>query len=74
MGISARNIAGNVASLQSTDMRKRKEEAEMIQIRIDPKQKRLLEAAAKRMGLSLSAWLRLVALKAEREQRDNGKP
>jgi antitoxin component of RelBE/YafQ-DinJ toxin-antitoxin module len=53
-------------------MRKRKEEAEMIQIRIDPKQKRLLEAAAKRMGLSLSAWLRLVALKAEREQRGNG--
>ena len=31
-----------------------------------------LEAAAKRMGLSLSAWLRLVALKAEREQRANG--
>lgn len=45
----------------------------MIQIRIAPEQKRLLEEAARRMGLSLSAWLRLVALKAEREQRAGGK-
>ncbi len=38
----------------------------MIQIRIAPDQKRLLEEAARKMGLSLSAWIRLVALKAER--------
>ena len=45
----------------------------MIQIRIAPEKKRLLEEAARKMGLSLSAWLRLVALKAEREQRAGGK-
>lgn len=45
----------------------------MIQIRIAPDQKRLLEEAARKMGLSLSAWIRLVALKAEREQRGSGK-
>ncbi|HEY2662865.1 MAG TPA: ribbon-helix-helix protein, CopG family [Candidatus Binataceae bacterium] len=50
-------------------MKKRREDAEMIQVRIPAKQKRLLEEAARKMGLSLSAWIRLVSLKAEREQR-----
>jgi uncharacterized protein (DUF1778 family) len=54
-------------------MKRRKQEVGMIQIRIAPEQKRLLEQAARRMGLSLSAWLPLVALKAEREQRADGK-
>jgi len=57
-------------SLQSIDMKRRqKKEVGMIQIRIVPEQKRLLEEAARRMGLSLSAWIRLMALKAERDQR-----
>jgi hypothetical protein len=60
-------------SLQLTDMKKREQEVGMIQIRIAPDQKRLLEEAARKMGLSLSAWIRLVALKAEREQRSGGK-
>ena len=53
-------------------MKKRTEDVEMIQIRIPAKQKRLLEEAAKRMGLSLSAWIRMVTLKAERDQRASG--
>lgn len=44
----------------------------MIQIRILRAQKKLLEAAAKEMGLSLSAWLRMIALRAAREQRAAG--
>jgi hypothetical protein len=45
----------------------------VVQIRIAATQKKLLMAAARRMGLSLSAWARLVMLKAEREQRAGGK-
>jgi antitoxin component of RelBE/YafQ-DinJ toxin-antitoxin module len=48
-------------------------DVEMIQVRIPAKQKRLLEEAARKMGLSLSAWIRLVALKAERDQRTGSK-
>jgi predicted HicB family RNase H-like nuclease len=44
----------------------------MLQVRIPAKQKRLLEEAARQMGLSLSAWIRLVALKAERDQPTGG--
>jgi antitoxin component of RelBE/YafQ-DinJ toxin-antitoxin module len=53
--------------------REQVEEGAVVQIRIAATQKKLLMAAARRMGLSLSAWARLVMLKAEREQRAGGK-
>jgi Ribbon-helix-helix protein, copG family len=64
---------GSASVITIDDMKKRKEDADMIQVRIPAKQKRLLEEAARKMGLSLSAWIRLFALKAEREQRAGGK-
>jgi hypothetical protein len=57
----------------SASMREQAEESAVVQIRIAAAQTKLLTAAAKRMGLSLSAWARLVMLKAEREQRVGGK-
>ena len=48
---------------------RREEERIVIQIRISASQKKLLEGAARRIGLTLSSWLRMVALRAEREQR-----
>jgi hypothetical protein len=69
-------LAPVVACRYNGGMKKRREQAEesaVVQIRIAAAQKKLLTAAAKRMGLSLSAWARLVMLKAEREQRAGGK-
>ena len=37
-----------------------------IKIRVAPDEKRLFEEAARRRGLSMSAWLRMVALDAAR--------
>jgi len=53
-------------------MRKQKEEVDVVQFKIPIKQKRILEEAARDMGLSLSAWLRMIALKAARDQRAGG--
>jgi hypothetical protein len=53
-------------------MRKQKEEVDVVQFKIPVKQKRILEEAARDMGLSLSAWLRMIALKAARDQRASG--
>jgi len=49
--------------------RRRTEERVVVQIRLTPDLKKKLEAAAKRKGLTLSSWLRMVAVEAEREQR-----
>src|SRR5580692_731533 len=50
------------------------EEVTMIQFQIAKLQKKLLEAAAKRQGLSLSAWIRQSLLRVAREQaRESGK-
>lgn len=38
-----------------------------MQVRINPAERALLTAAAERNGLSLSSWVRLVLLKAARE-------
>jgi uncharacterized protein (DUF1778 family) len=47
-----------------------KDEAERkmqsIHLRVTPEQKRLIEAAAEHEGLELSAWVRMVAVKAAR--------
>ena len=53
--------------------RRRMEERVVVQIRLTPDLKRKLEAAAKRKGLTLSSWLRMVAVEAERAQRAGGK-
>jgi len=37
-----------------------------IKIRVAPEEKQLFEDAARRRGLSMSAWLRMVALDAAR--------
>jgi antitoxin component of RelBE/YafQ-DinJ toxin-antitoxin module len=52
---------------------RRMEKRVVVQIRLTPDLKRKLEAAAKRKGLTLSSWLRMVAVEAERAQRTGGK-
>jgi uncharacterized protein (DUF1778 family) len=49
---------------------KDKRKGTLLQIRVTDEQKNLFEAAALREGLSISAWMRQVALHAARSQAE----